>query len=162
MGHPEKCSRYPGLLAGGHLASMVATSSSVAGPKGGHAPSRPDFQILLYPVISLRETANAHTGSRRHLLGPAPGEVRLAAYSSDELVSAHTPPAFLVHAADDTGVPIANSRNYQAALQKAGVPCELLELSSGGHAFGLGVHGGEPLKWPPLCLEWLKLQGFAA
>ncbi len=151
-----------GSSAGGHLASMVATSSSVDGPKGNLASCRPDFQILLYPVISVKDPVNAHTGSRRLLLGPKPDEARLTAFSSDEQTSVHTPPAFLVHAADDTGVPIANSRNYRAALQKHAVPCELVELSSGGHGFGLGVRGGEPLKWPPLCLEWLGRQGFSA
>jgi acetyl esterase/lipase len=147
-----------GSSAGGHLASTVATASSAARPGGKEISARPDFQILLYPVISLKDGPTLHAGSRRNLLGPAPDESRIAKYSSEVQVTENTPPAFVVHAADDKGVPIENSRLYQAALQKAGIPCELVELSSGGHGFGLGVAGGEPLKWPPLCLEWLKRQ----
>lgn len=136
-----------GSSAGGHLASIIATRLE---------SSRPDFQILLYPVITFEQGPSLNVGSRRNLLGSASDAARFASYSSEKQVTPGTPPAFLVHAQDDTSVPIENSRIYQAALQKAGISCELMELPTGGHGFGLGVKGGDPLKWPPLCLAWLQ------
>lgn len=148
-----------GSSAGGHLASTVATRSAQNMPEGKYNElTRPDFQILLYPVISLADGPTLHAGSRRNLLGQTPEGRRIEEYSNDKQVTAKTPPAFIVHALDDRGVPIANSRLYVEALKKAGVPCELVELPTGGHGFGLGEKGGDPLKWPPLCLEWLKAQ----
>jgi acetyl esterase/lipase len=144
-----------GCSAGGHLASTVATRASL---EKDSAASRPDFQILLYPVITLKDGPTLHPGSRRNLLGEAPDASRIDMYSNDGRVGKNTPPAFIVHAMDDKGVPIENSRRYIAALSKAGVPCELVELTTGGHGFALGTDGGEPAKWPPLCLEWLKKQ----
>lgn len=148
-----------GCSAGGHLAATVATRSSRNSPDGKYDElSRPDFQILLYPVITLADGPTLHAGSRRNLLGNSPEASRIEEYSTDKQVTAKTPPAFLVHAKDDGGVPIANSLLYLEALKKAGVPCEFVELSTGGHGFGLGVKGGDPLRWPPLCLEWLKVR----
>lgn len=149
-----------GSSAGGHLAAAVSahsdTGDSSAGDVVERESSRPDFQILLYPVISFLDSEWAHSGSRRNLLGTEPDDASKIFFSLERQVRPGTPPAFVVHAIDDGIVHVEHSRRYCAAFQSAQVPCEYVELTEGGHGFGLGVNGGEPLRWPPLCLEWLK------
>lgn len=149
-----------GSSAGGHLASSAAThwreASRDEGDPLSNVSARPDFQILLYPVINLDDLQTTHLGSRKRLLGENPPQHLLERFSNDKQVDAETPPAFLVHARDDDGVLPLHSERYHQALSKAGVPSELLILDSGGHGFALAIRGGEPLKWPPLCAEWLK------
>ncbi len=151
-----------GFSAGGHLASSVATHFDSGDP---HAPdrvarlsSRPDFLILGYPVITFHGPY-AHTGSRDNLLGLAADPKLVTLYSNDEQVTAQTPPTFLVHAQDDP-VSVQNSVLFSEALKRHGVPVEFLHLQTGGHGFGLGVHGGEPAAWPDRCVAWLKAQRF--
>lgn len=135
-----------GGSAGGHLAAYTANRPCC----------RPHFQILLYPVISFLENEWTHTGSRRNLLGGRFDPERCLAYSAEKWVAPLSPPAFVVHAQDDGVVHVEHSRRYCAALRASGVPCEYLELSSGGHGFGLGIHGGEPQMWPERCAGWLR------
>lgn len=159
-GIDPKCIGIIGSSAGGHLASTVATHySSIAIPSNDpidQTSARPDFQMLLYPVIALDEPAITHAGSRDTLLGENAPVDRLRFFSNDLQVSAQTPPAFIVHAEDDKGVPLANSERYRDALKAVGVPVELLILKTGGHGFGLGSKGGEPASWPPIGSAWLK------
>lgn len=151
-----------GFSAGGHLAALAATqpegpapevSAVAAGPS-----ARPDFIVLVYPVISMDELAD--DGSRLNLLGPSPAPERIAAYSADRRVTAGTPPAFIVHARDDAVVSAENSRRFQAALLARGIPCAYLELASGGH--GLGYGGPRWDAWQARVLAWLRGQGMAA
>jgi len=150
-----------GFSAGGHLASSVATHFDAGDPKAGRVgrqSSRPDFLILGYPVITLHGPF-AHTGSRDNLLG-VPADPRLVTlYSNDEQVTPRTPPTFLVQAEDDP-VSVQNSVLFAAALKRANVPHEFLRLKTGGHGFGLGVHGGEAAAWPDRCAAWLRANGF--
>ena len=151
-----------GFSAGGHLASSVATHSDEGDPKTldrvARQSSRPDFLVLGYPVITFHGPF-AHTGSRDNLLG-VPADPRLVTlYSNDEQVTARTPPTFLVQAEDDP-VSVQNSVLFYEALRRANVPCEFLRLKTGGHGFGLGVHGGEPAAWPDRCAAWLKTNHF--
>lgn len=134
-----------GFSAGGHLASTLATHFTEA--------DRPAFAVLVYPVITFTGP-NAHAGSRDNLLGKDAPASLVADYCNHQLVTAGTPPTFLVHAADD-GVKIGNSELFAAALAKAGVAHEFMRLEQGGHGFGLGVRGGEPAAWPARCLAWL-------
>jgi acetyl esterase/lipase len=151
-----------GFSAGGHLASMAATRFHPAdGAATTEAPDtlerysdRPDFVILIYPVISLRDDV-AHAGSRKRLLGDAPTPELIDAFSSDTRVTAQTPPTFLVHAADD-GVKCENSLLFRAALAEEKVSCELHLFEKGGHGFGLGTDKPEIEAWPALCETWLK------
>lgn len=147
-----------GFSAGGHLASSVATHFDGGDAKSpdrtARLSSRPDFLILGYPVITFHGPY-AHTGSRDNLLGPNADPKLVTLYSNDEQVTAQTPPTFLVHAQDD-GVSVQNSVLFSEALKRHGVPYEFLHLKTGGHGFGLGVHGGEPAQWPDRCLAWLK------
>jgi acetyl esterase/lipase len=151
-----------GFSAGGHLASSVATHLQIGDPKaldrGARLSSRPDFLVLGYPVITMRPPV-VNEGSRNNLLG-VPADPRLVTlYSNDEQVTAQTPPTFLVQAEDDP-VSVQNSVLFSEALKGAGVPYEFLRLKTGGHGFGLGVHGGEPADWPDRCAAWLRANHF--
>ena len=145
-----------GFSAGGHLAAMAATLPDMAaGTVPGAAicsSSRPDFAILVYPVISMDELADA--GSRRGLLGPHPSPDQMAIYSMDRRVTDSTPPTFLVHARDDAVVSAENSRRFHAALQAHGIPSAYVELESGGH--GLGYGGPLWDDWQARALAWLR------
>lgn len=144
-----------GFSAGGHVAAMAATLPEVAVPDdsaAARASSRPDFAVLVYPVISMDELADA--GSRLNLLGSEPSPERIAAYSADRRVTADAPPAFLVHARDDAVVSAENSRRFHAALQAHGVPSAYVELESGGH--GLGYGGPLWDDWQAQAVVWLR------
>ncbi len=116
-----------GSSAGGHLASTVAT----------HAPaeSRPDFQILFYPVITM-DKAYTHRGSHDNLLGKDADETLETEYSNEKQVTAETPRAFLILSSDDRAVPPANSVNYYTALLANGIPAALHIYPTGGHGWG--------------------------
>ncbi len=144
-----------GFSAGGHLAATLSTHYLEAVITNPHGTSlRPDFSLLVYPVISLQE-GMTHGGSRNNLLGahPTAGEVLL--FSNELQVTADTPPAFLVHAEDDTVVPIANSEAYVAALEHQGIAVKLITYPNGGHGFGLNNKTTAD-KWFDHFLEWLK------
>lgn len=146
-----------GFSAGGHLASTAATQFDDGDPAAtdpiARVSSRPDFAVLVYPVISMGELA--HTGSRTRLLGEdAPQELRQR-YSSELRVTAATPPMFLTHAVDDKVVAIEHSRRMQAALERHGVPSRLLELASGGHGLN-GYQGPMWDAWQTEVLKWIK------
>ena len=126
-----------GFSAGGHLAATVATrfNQPVLREWQG-ANLRPDFLILMYPVINLGDDI-AHATSREMLLGAQPSKADKALFSADLAVTADAPPTFLIHAADDAGVPVANSIRYFEALQSHGVAAQLYIYTAGGHGFGL-------------------------
>jgi acetyl esterase/lipase len=152
-----------GFSAGGHLASAAGThfDGGQIGSKDlvEQVSSRPDFMLLVYPVISMNADFG-HATTRKNLLGSVPGEDLIQFYSNELQVTPRTPPAFLVHAEDDRGVKATNSILFRDALQKAGVPVEMHIYQTGGHGFGLGVDGGEVAAWPALCVEWLKKMKF--
>lgn len=137
-----------GFSAGGHLAATVV----VKGQAGDG--SRPDFGILIYPVIALEGPA-AHVGSRDNLLGEDPWRAEIEAYSPQRHVSHDTPPCFLIHAADDEPVPVANSLMMASALAENNVPFELHVFPTGGHGFGLGNPNTE-LDWRNLAADWIR------
>ena len=151
-----------GFSAGGHAASTATVHHVDADPDSEdpvlRVSSRPDFSILIYPVISMRDGVT-HNGSRTNLLGRDPDEELLALMSTDEQVDADTPPTFLVHSADDREVPIANSERFLAALREHEVPGELLAFQTGGHAYATGRGGHETASWPARCAEWLAERG---
>lgn len=116
-----------GSSAGGHLASTFATHTT--------APESPVFQILLYPVITM-DPAFTHAGSRKNLLGDNPSQEITDLYSNEKRVTAQTPRAFLIFAADDQTVPPSNGFRYAETLQKNEVPLTFLLYPRGGHGFG--------------------------
>ena len=147
-----------GFSAGGHLAATLSTHHNM-GPKASPA-AKPDFSILLYPVISF-QPALAHGGSRDNLLGPEKSEELIKYYSNELQVSEQTPPAFLVHAMDDTGVPVENSIEYYLALKKKKIPAEMHLYPKGGHGYGMRTEGkGSLANWPAAMEGWLKAMGY--
>ena len=154
---PEKIGVL-GFSAGGHLASTVSTqyAHEVDRPKDAidALSARPDFSILAYPVISLRD-ASAHSGSRRNLIGENASQELIDRFSGELNVTEDTPPTFLVHAQDDKGVPIENSFLYYKALHAKGVPASLHIYPSGGHGFGFGLGKGPVSGWRDVLLDWM-------
>lgn len=134
-----------GFSAGGHLAMLLSTLDDVA--------ERPAASVLVYPVVSMVESWS-HGGSRDALLGADAHEALRARFSGERRVDARTPPTYLVHAADDAGVPVRNSLAYATALDSAGVPFALDVLPQGGHGFGLWG-AGDGGAWLEGVVTWL-------
>jgi acetyl esterase/lipase len=148
-----------GFSAGGHLAAFLGArfAAKVADPVDeiDRASARPDFLILMYPVVSM-EDGFAHGGSKRALLGTSPGKDLVAAYSADQQVGKTAPRTLLVLADDDAAVLPENSIRYYQALKRAGVPAELHILAQGGHGFGIRKAAGLPVgNWPNLVWTWM-------
>lgn len=146
-----------GFSAGGHLAATAATHFDAGNPtaadKVDQSGSRPDFAILIYPVITMGEAT--HQGSRRNLLGEQPTPEQIEAFSNEKQVTATTPPMFLAHALDDKVVVPANSQRLYDALQAQKIPSRYLELASGGHGLN-GYKGPMWDAWQEQSLAWLR------
>jgi acetyl esterase/lipase len=147
-----------GSSAGGHLASLCTTRFGDLFPEEGkdaidRVSCRPDFSILIYPVISM-DSAIAHGGSRRRLLGGNPTAEELALYSTEKAVGKDTPPVFLLTTSDDM-VDCRNSLNFAAACKEHGVPATLHQFEKGGHGYGLKGKGALAI-WPTLLESWLR------
>jgi acetyl esterase/lipase len=149
-----------GFSAGGHLASTISThyAEKVYDTKD-NTSARPDFSLLIYPVISM-DTLITHRGSRNNLLGLKPADDQVRRFSNELQITADTPPAFLVHSSDDNAVPVMNSILYYKGLQKNKIPVELHIFQKGGHGYGMSPNGGTESAWPGLCLKWLMQIGF--
>lgn len=148
-----------GFSAGGHLAATAATHFDKGNPQATDPiekqSSRPDFSILIYPVITMgRDT---HGGSKSNLLGPSPDAKSMELFSNEKQVTRDTPPTFLAHAENDTLVVPANSALYYEALLKHKVPAEYLKLPSGGHGLD-GYQGPMWDAWKSASLKWLAKQ----
>jgi acetyl esterase/lipase len=142
-----------GFSAGGHLASTAGTHFTRAYiDNQEHISLRPDFMILVYPVISMKETVS-HPGSRDMLLGKSPSPELVNYFSNELQVTAKTPPAFLIHGSDDSKVPVENSILFFEALKKNNIKAGLHIYSSGEHGFPTGEAKGSWLKY---CLDWLQ------
>ena len=144
-----------GFSAGGHLASTAGTKFGKPVIENSKQTSvRPDFMVLIYPVIS-SDTAIYHGGSFEKLLGVANTTETRLEYSGDKHVSKNTPPTFLVHASDDGGVIPLNSIVFYEALLKNKVPAELHLYQHGGHGFGL-INPTTSDLWMDRLKNWLK------
>lgn len=145
-----------GFSAGGHLASTLSThyAEKVYETKDT-VSARPDFSLLVYPVITFNESFT-HMGSRINLIGENPSQDVINHFSNELLITADTPPAFLVHAANDKVVPVKNSLVYFEALVKNNVAAELHVFEKGGHGFGMAIDRETESAWPDLCLRWIK------
>lgn len=149
-----------GFSAGGHLASTLSTHfMDKVYPTGDSTSARPDFSILIYPVISM-DSALTHRGSRNNLLDTSPSEKMVVKFSNELRVNVETPPAFLIHSINDDLVPVENSINYALALKRHKVPCELHVYQKGGHGYGMGRLNDTESNWPESCKLWMKSNGF--
>lgn len=159
--HPDKIG-IMGFSAGGHLASTLGTHFDLGNKSSADTVEqkscRPDFMVLMYPVITFTQSA-MHVGSKEALLGKNPNNDLVKYYSNELQVKDNTPPAFLVHADNDSGVPVENSLLMYAALRAKKIPAELHVLSEGGHGFGLGLNNEHIASWTnnlKLWLNWLN------
>lgn len=149
-----------GFSAGGHLASTLSTHyAEKVYDVTDTISARPDFSILVYPVITM-DASFTHEGSRRNLLGDNPSEEAIKRFSNELQVNENTPPAFMVHSADDKTVPVKNSIVYFEGLVKYSIPSELHIFQKGGHGYGLAGGRDTQSAWPGLCISWLKASGF--
>jgi len=147
-----------GFSAGGHLASTEGTHfDKVLVDDKDNVSARPDFMMLLYPVISFGPVA--HVGSRENLAGKNPSEDIINLYSNEKQVTANTPPTFLIHAQDDDVVPVENSLLFYEACLKAKVKAEMHLFEEGGHGFGL-VDPKSKNHWIDWAKNWLSENGF--
>lgn len=149
--NPEKVG-IMGASAGGHLAASAATMFP-------DEASRPDFQILFYPVITM-EAGVTHKGSRDNLIGKDATEELAKLYSLENRVTEQTPQAFIMVSADDRAVPVANSLRYAEALSKHGVPFSLHVYPTGGHGWGFRDNFIYKRQWTGELEAWLRARIF--
>lgn len=135
-----------GFSAGGHLASTAATHFD--------EETRPDFQILFYPVITMGDYT--HQGSRNLLLGKNPSEELVKLYSNELQVNDQTPPAFIMHSSDDKAVPVQNTINYYLELCKHGIPASVHFYPMGGHGWGYNDTFPYKSQWKYEMEKWLR------
>jgi len=146
-----------GFSAGGHLASSLATHyNDVKIENPTKVSLRPDFQILIYPVISFGP--EGHEGSRINLMGNANDEKTkktIDYFSSEKQITKEAPPAFLVHSKDDDVVPVANAIHYYDNLIAHKVPAELYLYEKGGHGYGMKNPTSE-IVWTSVMKTWMQ------
>lgn len=146
-----------GFSAGGHLASTAGTHFETRYiDKNGKTSLRPDFMILINPVVSFNDSTG-HIGSRDNLLGKNASAEKIRLFSNELQVNKNTPPTFLVHSGADVVVPVANSIEFYKALNKNGVPAAMHIYSKGEHGF-LTYPTFE--EWFGRVMEWMKMSGF--
>ena len=157
--HPS-CIGMMGFSAGGHLAATVGTHFDSGDPKAkdpiDQVSCRPDFLLLIYPVISMGP--KGHGGSTANLLGRSPSKELIELLSNEKQVTSETPPAFLAHSKLDRAVSSENSALFAAACRSKNVPVEYFELEKGAHGLGCGK-GAEWEAWQQRCVAWLKARG---
>ena len=147
-----------GFSSGGHLALTASTlydSVKEENPEWAAISARPDFTVAIYPVCSFI-SEKQHRGSVLRLLGGEPSMEQLLRFSPERNVTSQTPPAFLLHAQDDPGVPCENSLLYFQALLAQKVPAELHIFPNGGHGFGMMLHGSTTDYWEHLLVNWIQ------
>lgn len=145
-----------GFSAGGHLASTLATRfNKMHIENSGDINLRPDFLVLVYPVISM-DSQVTHLDSRKALLGENPGKDKIRFFSNELHVNEHTPPTLLLHAIDDKLVDVKNSILFLEALKKTGVPVEAHLYEKGEHGFFLMARD----RWQTEIMEWLTANGW--
>lgn len=148
-----------GFSAGGHLAATEGTHFDKAVITNTKNTSlRPDFMLLIYPVISFTDSLT-HMGSREQVLGKNPSAEKITEYSNELQVTNKTPPTFLVHASDDAVVKPQNSIAFYLALIKNHVPAEMHMYESGGHGFGMNMKNKNE-QWMERCKNWLENHGW--
>lgn len=152
-----------GGSAGGHLTASAGTMFDAPEGRTGAAldavSGRPDFMVLVFPVITMLDP-HAHGASRRALLGAEPSLALQERWSAERQVTKDTPPAFLVHSAEDSVVVVENSLLFYAAMRRAKVPIELHLYPRGPHGSGMAPALGPTAEWPRHCESWMRFNGW--
>jgi acetyl esterase/lipase len=147
-----------GFSAGGHLASTLGTHFDSGNPAAADSTERiscrPDFMVLMYPVISMRDSIT-HQGSKEALLGKNPGKQMVEYFSNELQVTGNTPQAFIVHAVNDGAVPVENSLLMAEALKQKHIPVDIHLLDSNRHGFGLAIDDPYLASWTGSFKAWL-------
>jgi len=160
--NPDRIGIYGGS-AGGHVAACAGTLYDDPEGKTGNpldaVSARPDFLILQYPVITMKDPY-VHKGSREALLGKNPTPEMIQRYSLELHVTKDTPPTFLLSTLEDKSVPAENVLLFHAALRAAGVPAELHVYEKGPHGFGMRTDLGPTSEWPKRAEEWMRSHGW--
>jgi acetyl esterase/lipase len=146
-----------GFSAGGHLASTEGTHFDKPVIENKGVSVRPDFMILIYPVITFGDLT--HGGSKRGLIGTTPTQDKVDLYSNEKQVTANTPITFIIHAQDDTTVPVQNTLMFYDALVKNKVPSEMHIYPAGGHGFGINNRKSKE-NWFDWCKGWMDTNGW--
>ena len=145
-----------GFSAGGHLASTLGTHFEKNYLGDGSAENlRPDFMVLVYPVISMTDKLT-HMGSRDALLGQHPSAAQIQEFSNELQVSDRTPPTILLHATDDSLVDVDNSVMFYEALRRHNVQAQMVLFAKGGHGFFTMSRD----EWIEQVYYWMKLNGW--
>lgn len=152
-----------GGSAGAHLTACAGTMFDAAEGRTGQVldavSGRPDFMVLVFPVISMQEP-HGHAASRRALLGPEPSEEWKLRWSVDQQVTKGTAPAFLVHSSEDAVVTVENSLLFYQAMRRAGAPIEMHLYPKGPHGAGMAPALGPTAEWPRHCESWMRFNGW--
>jgi acetyl esterase/lipase len=146
-----------GTSSGGHLAATASTlTDDVSAVKDSldQQSFRPDFTILVSPVIDL-STTYAHAGSVRNLLGPDAGDALKRRFSIQLQVTDNNPPCFIADAVNDKSVNPMNSLLFYQALLQHHIPVSFHAFPQGAHAIALRNNPGSTQLWPQLCEAWL-------
>lgn len=147
-----------GFSAGGHLASTAGTHFIYMDSIAAKA-SRPDFMLLFYPVISMKEDVT-HKGSRINLLGNNPSEEMINLYSNELQISEQTPPTLLLLSTDDRTVKPENSIRFYQSLVDHKIPCSMHIFPIGGHGWGFRESSRYHEMMKNIVLDWLDQQKF--
>lgn len=151
-----------GISAGGHVASTLGTHFTDVAAINGQSDTisyRPDFMILLSPVITMGKYA--HPGSKMRFIGPDSSSAMIEKYSNELQVSSSTPPSFIVHALNDSTVNVRNSVLFYSALLEKKVNASIHIFPQGGHGIRLDDNPGSTDLWMSLLERWMKEMGFA-
>ncbi len=147
-----------GFSAGGHLASTLGTHYDVVDAELSSVldsvSARPDFMVLVYPVITFR-SPHTHSGSKNNLVGKDAEQAMIDHYSNELHVDDDTPPTFIVHSSDDEAVPVENSLLMYESLLKVGVQTEMHLYPIGGHGFGMAIGKGRLQSWTNRLSDWM-------
>ena len=148
-----------GFSAGGHLASTLGVHFNYNAyepmDKVDTQSARPDFVMLIYPVITMKAPA-VHKGSRNNLLGASPNDELIDFFSTELHINENTPPTFLIHSTDDDVVQVENSLSFYKGLKDAGIFTEMHIYPYGGHGFGLATGKGYLQSWTDRLADWLQ------
>ena len=148
-----------GFSAGGHLAATAGTHFNTCHiPNKTNTSVRPNFMMLIYPVISFMPGIS-YAGSGEQILGKNPSLEKLKLYSNELQITSQTPPTFLVHASNDNGVSPKNSTLFYDSLVSKKVPAEVHIYQTGGHGFGMYIKGSKEF-WMDRCKNWMHVNGW--